>query len=700
MPVISISRWFGWLVSRSFLRMVLLIVAGIIALTELLYPVAIRPSTFPLKVGEVAAQDILAPRSHTYTSQVLTDQARLDAENGIHRIYLPADPGIARHQIEELRVTLDFISMVRSDVFSTTDQKIVDLSHLASLKLDRDTTTQILSLNNTRWQEIQQESLSVLEQVMRNTIRDDQLTEFKGNVPTLISLSFSQDQAGNIASLITPFIVPNSLYSEELTQAARLDARNAVTPVMRSYMSGESIVQRGQVITPVMIEALEAFGLVEPTDSTHKTLAAISLIFLVSFFIALFITQRSLPPLDDFRNLLLVTLTFLVFLYGARSVIPNRVVIPYLFPLPAFGLVIASLFSVEIGLVFSLVLSILAAYGLPNSLDLTLFYLLTSFCGILVLGKGRRIASFFWAGIAIGATGSAVLISYRLLDSYTDWLGITTLVGTSFLNGIASASLTLLLQYLFSQLLGLATVLQLMEISRPDHPLLQFLLRNAPGTYQHSLQVANLAEQAAETIGADALLSRVGALYHDVGKSTNASFFIENQVPGNLNPHDDLDPTKSAATIIQHVSDGLQLTRKYRLPPRIRDFISEHHGALITRYQYARAVEAAGNNPDLVNPEQFRYPGPAPRSRETALLMLADGCEAIARAELPKNEVELRQLIKNVIDYCQKEGQLDNTSITLRDLNQITSSFLSTLKNIYHPRLQYPELKKEPEKQK
>jgi cyclic-di-AMP phosphodiesterase PgpH len=700
MPVFSITRWFGWLASRSFLRMALLVIAGIIVLAELLYPVAIRPSTFPLAEGEVAAQDILAPRSYSFTSQVLTDVARQDAENGVRRIYLPADPGVARHQIEELRASLDFISMVRSDVYSTTDQKIVDLSHLASLNLNEDTKKQILLLNNTRWQEIQQESLRVLEQVMRNTIRDDQLNEFKGNVPTLISLSFSQDQAGEIASLITPFIIPNSLFSDELTQTARLDARNAVVPITRSYISGETIVRRGQVITPVMIEALEVFGLVEPADSTHKTLAAVSLIFLVGFFAALFVTQRSLPPLEDFRNLLLIAVTFLLFLYGARLVIPNRVIIPYLFPLPAFGLVVASLFSVEIGLVFSLLLSILAAYGLPNSLDLTLFYVLTSFCGILVLGKGRRIASFFWAGIAIGASGSAVLLSYRLLDSYTDWLGITTLVGTAFLNGIASASLTLLLQFLFSQLLGLPTVLQLMEISRPDYPLLQFLLRNAPGTYQHSLQVANLAEQAAETIGADALLSRVGALYHDVGKSINASFFIENQVPGNIDSHDDLDPTKSAATIIQHVSDGLQLTRKYRMPPRIRDFISEHHGTLITRYQYTRAVEAAGDTPELLNVELFRYPGPAPRSRETALLMLADGCEARARAELPKDEIALRQLIKQVIDYCQKEGQLDNTSITLRDLNQIAASFFTTLKNIYHPRLRYPDLIEEPEKEK
>ena len=178
----------------------------------------------------MAVQDILAPRSFTYTSQELTDLARLDAENGVHRIYLPADPGVARHQIEELRNTLDFISMVRADVYSTSDQKIVDLSHLASLNLDVDSIKQILLLNNTRWQEIQQESLRVLEQVMRNTIRDDQLNELKGMYLHLISLSFSQDQASNIASLITPFIIPNSLYSDALTQTAKLDARNAVVP--------------------------------------------------------------------------------------------------------------------------------------------------------------------------------------------------------------------------------------------------------------------------------------------------------------------------------------------------------------------------------------------------------------------------------------------------------------------------------------
>jgi cyclic-di-AMP phosphodiesterase PgpH len=239
-----------------------------------------------------------------------------------------------------------------------------------------------------------------------------------------------------------------------------------------------------------------------------------------------------------------MALTLLIFLFAARLTIPNRTILPYVFPLPAFGLTIASLFTAEIGLIFSLVLSILAAYGLPNSLDLTLFYILSSLCGILVLGRARRIANFIWAGIAIGVAGTAVVTAYRLPETTTDLFGIATLALAAVFNGFASASLALLLQFLFSQILGLTTSLQLLDISRPDHPLLQFIMRNAPGTYQHSLQVANLAEQAAEAIGADALLVRVGALYHDAGKATNPSFFIENQIPGQGNPHDELDASQ------------------------------------------------------------------------------------------------------------------------------------------------------------
>jgi putative nucleotidyltransferase with HDIG domain len=256
---------------------------------------------------------------------------------------------------------------------------------------------------------------------------------------------------------------------------------------------------------------------------------------------------------------------------------------------------------------------------------------------------------------------------------------------------MASSSIALLLQYFIAQALGLTTALQLIEISRPDSPLLQFFLRNAPGTYQHSLQVANLAEQGAELIGADALLTRVGAMFHDVGKAMNPMYFIENQPQDQINTHDDVPAAEAAATIIAHVTDGVKLVRKHRLPRRIEDFVLEHHGTMITRYQYSKALEAAGGDAAQVDIENFRYPGPPPRSRETALLMLADGSEARARAERPQTEEDLEKIVRTTIENAQKQGQLDNTPLTLRDLDLIADSFVTILRGTHHPRVTYPK---------
>ncbi len=442
-----------------------------------------------------------------------------------------------------------------------------------------------------------------------------------------------------------------------------------------------------------MYEALQVFNLVQTQGSAQNLAAVVALVFASTAFAGLYFIRRNVTPLFDAKSLLLIASLFIIFLTAARIVSPNRTIVPYLFPLSAFGLTVGSLYNMEIGLILSLLLSILSGYSLPNSLDLTLFYVLGSFFGILVLGKGRRIVNFFWSGMSIGAVGALVILAYRLPDSITDWIGLTTLLGAGFINGLASASITLLLQFIFAQILGVTTSMQLLDLSRPDHPLLQYLLRNAPGTYQHSLQVANLAEQAAEAVGADALLVRVGCLYHDIGKVVFPSFFVENQFPGEIDTHDNLDPSLSAGTIIQHVVDGLILAKKHRIPQRIQDFIREHHGTSLTRYQYTRALQAAGDHPEIVNADLFRYPGPRPRSRETAILMLADGCEARARAERPKDDEELHAVINKVFEYVLKEGQLDDTVLTMRDLHKVQESFLQTMKNIYHPRIQYPELK-------
>lgn len=690
----QISKQSSWQRSRGFVLSLLLLATAIFTLVALMVPFFTNQINSQLKTGEVAAREIVAPRSLTYTSDILTESQQESAAESIAAIYSPPDTSIARHQLESLRATLAYINSVRADTHSSNEQKLADLAALEEILLDQETAQNILDLSDSRMQAVQQESIVVLEQVMRATIREDRLEAARNNVPTLVSLSLPEDQAAIVSEMVIGFVAPNSLYSEVLTETARQHARESVVPVERSFVQGQTILLRGQIISDTDIEALELFGLVKPETRWQDLVSAASLAILTLIYFLVYLSRN--PELtQDLRGLTLIIILFIVFLVGGRFVVTSQSMIPYIFPLAAFSLVVASLFGTKTALVFTLPLCILYAYDTPNALELTLYNLLGSYCGVFALGAARRITSFFWAAAVIAFAEILVILAFRLPLPNVDLIIIAALVGIALVNGIASSSLTVLLQYILAQILGMTTALQLMEISRPDHPLLQFILRNAPGTYQHSLQVANLAEQGAEIIGADTLLTRVGAIYHDSGKALNPYFFIENQLPGNTNPHDSLDQVTSAQTIIRHVSDGLELARKHRLPHRIQDFIAEHHGTMKTRYQFAKAVKAAGGDESLVDESQFIYPGPRPKSRETAILMLADGSEARVRAERPADENQLRKVIKSVVENRLSSGQLDETNLTLRDLDELIDSFTTTLRGIYHPRLEYPDIKKE-----
>jgi len=679
-----------------FLGLIFLLFSGFIMLA-LLLPILQNLSEPPLSVGDVAPYDIHAPIALTYQSQILTARQQDAAASAVPIIYSPADTNIARQQLERLRNALVYINAVRSDDLATQEQKTSDLAALSDIQLSRNTIMAILSLSASRWIAISEEATSVLDQVMREPIREDQLISVDQKIPTLVSLSFPEDQSTIITNLVQAFVIPNSLYDEQLTAAARQQARDTVTPVTRSFMTNETIIQGGKVITVTDFEALQQYGLAQPNNRWQDIVSALGLSLITT---AIFIFNYRRSPYHfagnlGMRKLTLLIALFLLFLFIARIFIPGHAVIPYVYPVMGFALTISALFSAELAIIYVVPLAYLIPFGLPDAQILTLYYLLGSLFGVFVLRRAQRLTSFFWSGAAIAISGAAVAIAYRIIQPTADWIGVATLALAATINGIASASIGLIFHYYLAQFLGKTTHLQLIELSRPDHPLQQLLLRNAPGTYQHSLQLANLVEQAAETIGADAMLARVGALYHDIGKIINPYFFIENQPPGNVNPHNDLDPESSAATIIRHVADGLDLAHRYHLPRQLFDFIAQHHGTTITRYQYSRAIELAGVNKDAVDMEKFRYPGPRPSTREIALLMLADTCEARMRAERPKDEYELHELIKSVIKDKLELGELDNTHLTIQNLDEIIDSFTSTLRGVYHPRIQYPKSESE-----
>jgi len=548
-------------------------------------------------------------------------------------------------------------------------------------------------LSEEDWESIQIESLYLLEQVMRSPIRDDQISAIQRNIAPQISFEFNEAKTNLIKELVSQLIIANSLFSSEITNETIQEARESVEPVTRTYANGEILVSTGQVIDPFQWEALQELGYTEPRNRLVDYVSAGFLVIALMGFNFFYLRRIRQTFGRNVEGLPIIALIFLVFLYIARLSLPNHVILPYLFPIAAFGMMISSLYNYELGLILTISLAIFTAYSHPNMSDLALYYFLTSGTAILILGRGRRTTTFFLSGLGIFVIGLLIVISTRLLNSFLDISGASTLIGATFINGFGSVSLALILQYLLAQILGKTTALQLMDLSRPDHPLLQELLRNAPGTYQHSLQVANLAEQAAREINADALLTRVGALYHDVGKAKNPGFFIENQLPTNVDTHDSMDPVIASATIIQHVEDGLEMAKKYRLPPQIQAFISEHHGSMVTRYQYEQAFEKAKTHKNDLDIDLFKYPGFSPRSNETALVMLADGSEARVRAESPESLEGVSRIIDETIANYENEGQLDFTNLTRKNIQTINKSFSRTLQNTYHHRIKYPQSK-------
>jgi putative nucleotidyltransferase with HDIG domain len=675
----------------TLLPILVLVCVTILAFLALIQPWSLRQTSLSLEVGGVAPQDLRAPQDIQYVSKVLTDAARTAAERAVTPVYVAPDPSIARTQAAALTSTLQAISTIRSNDAYTTDEKKNAMVAIPDFTLQPDLMDFLLTLTDVRWNLVRNEAFNLLVNTMRSSIRSENLDSIVKNLPSQASFSLTEHETALVVGLVSPLIVANSFYSPELTDSARQTAVDAVQPITRSFVQGQTVISRGQIITAEDLEALTALGLVQPKDQLPHYLGAAALVLLLSGFTALYFSKRHPVTSAELRQVLLLALLFVIFLAGTRISIPNRTVIPYLFPVPAFALLVSALFGMEQGIVMGILMGILSAYGMPDTLGLMAYYVLSSLCGVLALGEARHVGQFLFSALAITAAGIAVIAAYRLPTIETDWVGMATLLGAASIMGIASAGLVLPLQFILSQFIGMTTALQLLEISRPDAPLLNYFLQRAPGTYQHCLQVANLAEQAAENIQADALLTKVGALFHDIGKAVNPLFFVENQPPTEIDSHDDLDPEESASAIIHHVTDGMELARKYRLPRRLRDFITEHHGTLLARYQYNRALQNVGGDKSAVDEGKFRYPGPAPRSKETALLMFADGVEARARAERPDNDDAVRELVSNVIENRRKDGQLDDAPLSQRDLHNIIESFVATLRVTYHPRLEYPK---------
>lgn len=643
-----------------------------------------------LNAGEVAQQDILAPRRITYESEVRTLQARERAAQAVPDYYDPPQSRIRRMQITQAQNVLEFITTVRLDSLAATETKLSYLQAINDISLSQAIAEKILAVAAEEWQLIVVEVPLVLEQIMQEEIRETSLPAARRKVPVLISPDLDDDAELVTAELVRLLIRPNSFLNPERTAELREQAREAVPAQISVLEQGEIILRAGNIVTAEDVEALEQMGLTQSQRSLWSVIQTILVATVVLVLLGSAIYRLRIYTLFSRQEMALLVLLALCGLIAAKLMIIPHHWMPYLFPLAALGMLIALLLDTKVALMVVLSFTLLIAYLSQGDVFLIFYSCAGGLLGAVVLGKAERLTSFLWAGLAV--------ILSNLVTSAAFWphslqATTTSLVLQSFtigmLNGALATSLGLIGYFGLGTLFGITTNLQLMELSRPTHPLLRQLLLKAPGTYHHTILVSNLAERAAEAIGADAFLSRVGAYYHDIGKTVRPYFFIENFLDGESTPHAGLDPRTSAQIIISHVKDGVDLARKYRLPAPLQDFIREHHGAQLVTYFYRQAQAQEGV--ENVDPADFRYPGPDPRSKESAIMLLADTCEAAVRAERPSTRDDLQMLVERLVTERVLEGALDSSLLTFQELQIVKSVFLQVLQGIHHPRIQYPQ---------
>lgn len=496
-----------------------------------------------------------------------------------------------------------------------------------------------------------------------------------------------------ISNLLHNSLRQNVIYSESMTKQAEKMAVDNIMLTFGMVQKDELIIMEGEIVTDEKYQIITSLQR-EYADITAKNFFSRNYmlygqLLLVSIvFLALYLTLRMLRP-DIFEQLRYINLILLLMLL---MIVPSLLLIRYapsmifIMPVAIMSILLMTFFDARISIIVQVMTLIIISLVVLNPFQYFFVQMLVSFVAIFSMTKRTRRASYFGTSLAVFATYVIVYLGMMLIfdggfDSF-DWAVIIIYAGNAFFTMLA-----LPLAFLFERIFGFVTDLSLLELSNTNSPLLRKLASDAPGTFQHVMQVADLCEEVIYNIGGNPLLVRTGAMYHDIGKTRNPFYFIENQ-NGKYNPHDDVSYAESAQIIISHVIDGIEICRKYHIPEQIIDFVRTHHGTRRTEYFYQMELR---ENPDGVDESEFKYPGPLPFSKETAVLMMCDAVEAASRSMSEKTEESLNKLVDNIIDGQMKANQFDNTNITFHDITVTKKVLKKKLMSIYHVRIAYPD---------
>ncbi|MEK4486510.1 HD family phosphohydrolase [Psychrobacillus sp. FSL H8-0484] len=548
---------------------------------------------------------------------------------------------------------------------------------------------------------VTKEKLSVLvEEALNEPIRSENITSEREQIAQQVrrTFNYSDDYMNVLLFIARGTIVATEVINEEQTQLRIEQAKASVDPTR--ILQGQILVQKGEIIDREVYRQLELLGMLtnKASKASYKPYIGVGLFVILTMWVLFGQTiHRREKTINNAKNLIVVAFSLIVsvlMMKVLQSVANNfDVIIAFLFPTAIVSMLVYLLVNERAAFITSFVVSAYAGIifqeGYTNvfQMEISLYILFGGIAGIFAMQRMYNNSQILRSSLIVASVNTLFIVFYILMTKTTyEFTDILFYIGAAVLSGILSGALTIGILPFFESVFGILSTMRLIELSNPNHPLLKKILTETPGTYHHSLMVANLAEAACEVIGANGLLARVGCYYHDVGKTNRPGFFIENQMNG-YNPHDSLPPEASRDIIIAHAEDGAKILQKHKLPKEIVDVAAQHHGTSFLKFFYYKAKETN----ESISEESFRYPGPKPQTKEIAIISVADSVEAAVRSMKEPNAEKIQKLIQSIIKDKILDGQFDECDLSLREIKKMEESFCSTMNGTFHSRIEYPK---------
>ncbi|MDI9442035.1 MAG: HDIG domain-containing protein [Bacillota bacterium] len=656
------------------------------------------PMGVMVEVGQVARKDLAAPI--TAVNQRKTEERKEEAarqtllEVSEDPEYYVLNPTIVLRVEENITGVLNLLRLGVAEEMGEEEgaKEPLTVSEIDrrlirdwKMELPLSTIEAVVNLTLPEFDQFAQTLTTLVLATMEEPIHEDDLRDARDDFEASVEdvrLAPALQEAGTIIG--RQLIQPNLVLDTEKVNRARQAAVDSVEPVL--IMKGEVIVRKGDVVRPEHIELLRDVGLLKTGRDYGAVLGVILLTAILLVLGGTYLYQNRSDvlqnePLLALVGSVLITMLLLGELFSVISWSGAR----FLNPSALTGLLLTLLIDSQVATIATIIMAIFLTVINDLSWIIGLLALIGGLTAIFSVSKVSQRGDLMRAGFIVGGVNLVLMLTLGLLSKdtnliYNSYLGL--------LSGVLASIMAIgILPYLES-IFKVTSSLRLLELSNPNHPLMRRLMLEAPGTYHHSILVGNLAEAAAEAVGADGLLARVGAHYHDIGKLKRPYFFVENQV-GIDNPHDKMAPSLSTLIITSHVKDGLELANEFKLPPAVTQFIAQHHGTDLVRYFYHRASEA--NDEGTVEERDFRYPGPKPHGKEVAIVSLADATEAAVRSISRPNPGKIEAIVRKIIKDRLNSGELDESDLTFQDMDRIANAFVKVIVSMFHARVEYPE---------